>query len=423
MNQNLILDLDDCTEFRQTLQARPPRIVHGTVMLLVALLGTVLAWLAFTEAHLIVRASGRVRPLATPMKVFCAANSEALSATTGGRVILVNFGEGDVVRRGDVLLRLDTERLDIDIAKRQRTIQAGEEELAKLDHLKDLGLRQSEGARAKAEADLAQAVEEVRKAKERQAAEVCLAEVELKKAEHEAAQLRKLVSYRAAAPDDLVKAAALARQAKQQLTKARVPVNEGKVEVLRRALELVARDYAVKRDELEMKRDSKQHEIEVARLELANLKLQRKQAEICAPMAGTVTKGDVKVGDILERGKPVLEIAAQNGFLFEATVPSEEVGHLQVGLTARIKLDAYDYQRYGTLSGTVCYLSPDSGVAEGRSTVTYIVKIALEGDEIGRGEFHGKVKLGMAGHADIVTDQESLLSLLVKRIRQTISLD
>ena len=34
-------------------------------------------------------------------------------------------------------------------------------------------------------------------------------------------------------------------------------------------------------------------------------------------------------------------------------------------MPARIKLDAYNYQQYGTVDGTVCFLSPDSGVSEG----------------------------------------------------------
>ena len=42
MRDDLVLDLADCTEFRQALQARPPRVVHGTLVLLVALLGTAL---------------------------------------------------------------------------------------------------------------------------------------------------------------------------------------------------------------------------------------------------------------------------------------------------------------------------------------------------------------------------------------------
>ena len=118
----------------------------------------------------------------------------------------------------------------------------------------------------------------------------------------------------------------------------------------------------------------------------------------------------------------MLELARQEGSLFEGSVPSEEVGHLKVGMAARIKLDAYNYQQYGTVSGTVHFLSPDSGREGEERTVTFIVRIALSSDELGRGEYRGRVKLGMTGQADIVTGQRSLLALLVKRIRQAISL-
>ena len=68
MRNDLVLDLADCTEFRQTLLARPPKILHGTAALLVALLGAALAWSATTRANLVVRATGRVRPVSTPRK-------------------------------------------------------------------------------------------------------------------------------------------------------------------------------------------------------------------------------------------------------------------------------------------------------------------------------------------------------------------
>jgi hemolysin D len=218
------------------------------------------------------------------------------------------------------------------------------------------------------------------------------------------------------------KASARVREAQERVDKARLPVDTGRVEVLRQALALAEKDYAVRRQELHTKRGIKRAEVEALRIEFANLELEREQAVIRAPMDGIVTVGDVKVGDILERGKPVVEIAEQRGYRFEVTVPSEEVGHLRLGMPARIKLDAYDYQRYGTAAGTVTFIAPDSDVLAGQGTTTYLVRIELVGEELGRGDFRGRIKLGMAGQADIVTGQESLLALLVKKLRQTISL-
>ena len=102
--------------------------------------------------------------MTTPVKVFNAGRGEVLSASSGGRVVAVNFREGDVVRRGDVLVRLETARLDNEIAKQRPGDPGGEEELAKLGRLEELLARQFEAARAKAEAELAQAREEVRRA-------------------------------------------------------------------------------------------------------------------------------------------------------------------------------------------------------------------------------------------------------------------
>ncbi len=421
MRNEPIVNLADCTTFRQTLLARPPRLAHATAVLLALLLGTALVWAAVTRADLVVRAPGRVRPLATPKKVFSAARSEVLSASTGGRVVEVRFREGDEVTEGALLIRLDVGHLDQEIARQRQTIRGAEGELDNLRQLEVLARQQFEAARARAAAELAQAREDVDRAKSTQAVDIRLAEAELTSAQDDEARVRRLVPRGAAAPADLVKSVARLREAEEKLARARLPVSTGRVEVARRALEQLEQDHAVRRKELTLRRQVKEGELAAARIVLTSRELERRQADIRAPIAGVVTRGDVKVGDVLEPGKPALEIAARAGMLFEVAVPSEEVGHLQVGMPARIKLDAYDYQRYGTLRGTVCFISPDSGVAAGKKAA-YTVRIAVEGTEVGRGEHRGRVKLGMTGQADIVTDQESLLALLVKRIRQTISL-
>src|SRR3954447_5508678 len=192
MRDALVLDLADCTEFRQTLQARPPRIIHGAAALLVALLGTAVAWSALTRANLVVRAPGRVRPVTTPEKVFNAARGEVLGAGAGGRVVAVHVREGDVVRRGDLLIRLETERLDNEIARKRRMLRAAEEELEALVRQETLTTHQFESIRAKTRAELEQAREQVHRAREQQNAEVRLLLVELDLANDEEAQLRTL---------------------------------------------------------------------------------------------------------------------------------------------------------------------------------------------------------------------------------------
>ena len=253
MHDALVLDLADCTEFRQTLLARPPKIVHGTAGLLVVLLAAALAWAAATQANLVVRAPGRVRPVSTPKKVYSAARGEVLSAGVGGKVVEVNVREGDEVRRGALLIRLETGRLDNEIAKQRGLLRVAEEELAKLDQLAGLTTREFEAARAKAEAELAQAREDVRRAKAHQGVEVQLVQVELEAARDEGEQLRVLVGRRAAPRVDLMKAERKTQEAREKMAKARLPVDESRVPVAERALALVDQNYALKREELKLK--------------------------------------------------------------------------------------------------------------------------------------------------------------------------
>jgi multidrug resistance efflux pump len=321
-----------------------------------------------------------------------------------------------------MLIRLKAERLDHDIARRKRTIRATEEGVTELVHLNGLSDRQFEAAQAKAEAEVAQALEEVRQTKARRAADTRMAEVELEAARDGERRLVKLMEGRAAAAADLVKATSRLHEAKEKWEKARLAVAESRDEILRRALTLTEQDFAVTREEQPMKRGLKEGDLEAARMELANLELEREQAVLRAPMDGVVTAGDVKVGDLLGAGKPVVEVAEQKGFRFELTMPSEEVAHLWVGIPAQIKLDALDFQKYGTLHGRVSFISADSSVPEGQQVASFVVRIDAEGDKVGRGDVRGRVKLGMAGQVEIVTGQDSLLPLLLQKVRQAISL-
>jgi HlyD family secretion protein len=414
MRRELVIDLAECTEFRHTLQARPPALVHATTLLLLALLAAAIAWATWVEASLVVRAAGRVRSVAAPTRLFTPAGTRL-----EGRVAEVLFAEGSEVKRGQPLLRLQSDPLDNEIAKHQRTIAAAEEELANLKQLETLLDQQYASASAKAEAELVQAIDEVELEKQRRASELRASEAELDVA-HDRLERLRLLTGRAASNVELIETQTQAKLAQERLEQARLPVDQGPVAVLRQARELVDRDFAVRRAELQTRRAVKQGEADAARRELANLLLQREQAELRSPLDGVVISEEIKPGDVLPAGTAVVEIAPRDGYLFEAAVPSEDAGLLAVGMPVRVKFDAYDYQTYGVLTGTVKFISPDSRLV-GEATA-YLVRIELHGDAVGRGQKRGDVKLGLGGVAEIVTDRESLLMVFLKKMRQTISL-
>ena len=422
MRDYQVMELTDCSEFRQTVEAQPPALVHGTVLLLVLLLGAALLWAAVTSADLVVLAGGHVRPASPPRQVFVDFHGDMPTAGLGAAVAEVNYRQGDEVQAGDVLIRMDTKRLDSESRKRDMVIQAAEKELARLKEQEDLLAQQSEKARAEAVSELTLVDKEVRRAKEKRDLDMRSAKEELAHALNKLARLRALFEKRAAAATEIEDARLEVRRAEAELKKADLPVLEEKVEVSRQKLARLEKDFLLKNMELRKEQAAKKRDLDMARMERDRLELERRQAIVRAPIAGVVITREVKVGDILEPGKSVLEIAEQKGFRFEVAISSEDVAHLRLDMPARIKLDAYDYQRYGTLKGKVCFIAPDAKVVEGQRVAKYLVKIELEADVVGRGELCGRAKLGMAGQTEIVTRQESLLMLLLKRIRQTISL-
>ncbi len=68
------------------------------------------------------------------------------------------------------------------------------------------------------------------------------------------------------------------------------------------------------------------------------------------------------------------------------------------------------------------FISPDSELHDDSTRRTYTAKIALDSDQVFRGPQTSQLKLGMTGTAEIVTGTERILSLLVRSIRQSISL-
>ncbi|MBX9791095.1 MAG: HlyD family secretion protein [Pirellulales bacterium] len=441
MPDSHVITLGDCSKFRQTIEARPPALAHVGVWLCVLTVALAVAWAALTKADIVVRATGRVRPLDLPTQVF-----SAVSPHVEGRVAEVCVQEGDVVGKGDILLKLDTQRLDHQIAKTQQVSSSAQAELAKLAQLDELQARQYEIAHGKAVAELEQAVAELARLRRVQQTEIRQAEIELAKSRDHDARLQKLIATRAVTEQQLVESAAKVQLCEESLRRARLPLDEGHLAVLRQAIELVKRDHAVRTAELAARRIAKQGEAETAGKELSDLERQLQQAVLRSPIDGIVTKGKYHVGDVVPSGAPVYEVAARDGFCFESLITSEDVGLLREGLPSRVKFDAYDYQLYGSLGGNVSFISPDtqpavalapenatsggalatmSRTGQRQSTgpgVTYRVRVSLAGDQVGKGLYQGAVKLGMAGKVEIVTDRRTILSILFKRIRSSISL-
>lgn len=426
MRKGYVIDLEECTEYCQVLRSGPRYFAHVLMVLLTGVLVATVIWLALTQASLIVVGSGRVRPKMEPTRIF---SGERFSTHTGGRVAVVNYQEGQAVRQGEVLMRMDTTWVDNEIAKAEHTIETGQAELNKFKRLSELAVERYETQRAKAQQELRQMAEQVEQNKTLRLSQIHLAELTLTQAKARLERIQALFDRQTANPLELEEAQMQVEKTKEELLIKQIPVDESGVEVARQALQLVSKEYDLRRQELLVEQSAKLAAIEAANLDLDRLMLQRDQAQITAPVDGVVISREFKVGDVIDPGEPVVAIAQGGGLRMDVELTSQDVGHIREGMAVRVKFDAYDYQQFGTLAGQVVFVSPDSRISEGAGVGSpqpgvpaYTIRVALDRDEVRRGNERGEVKLGMTGQVEIITGHERLLTVLLRKIRRTISL-
>lgn len=297
--------------------------------------------------------------------------------------------------------------------------------------LESLLVEELSAAKDKATAELEQAEAALARAQDQQSSTIRSAQAGAHAARDVVQRMQPLRATAVVTEEQFVKAETALREAEEKLVTAKISVDQGPLLVARRSLQLVERTFALRRAEAETRRIAKAGEVAALHRDVRQLELQRAESVLRSPIDGVVVSGQVDPGDVLEPGKPVMEIAPCDGHHFEAAIAGEDVGQIQVGMPVKIRFDAYDYQRYGSLQGKVSYISPDSRTVEpSRSsvagpttnTIAFVVRVEMQSGEVGRGALHGTVKLGLGGTAEIITSSESLLTILFKRIRHAVSL-
>lgn len=100
---------------------------------------------------------------------------------------------------------------------------------------------------------------------------------------------------------------------------------------------------------------------------------------IVSPTDGTVQQLTVHtLGGVVAAAQPLMQIVpAQGAVEIEAFVENKDVGFLQEGQTAQVKIDAFEYAKYGTVPARVIQVSRDAIQDEKRGLI-YAVKVVLD---------------------------------------------
>lgn len=95
-----------------------------------------------------------------------------------------------------------------------------------------------------------------------------------------------------------------------------------------------------------------------SRLKTAELQLQYQN--VLAPTTGIVFDPKASQEGVLESGERILSIVPQGNLFAEVFVPNTDIGFVQSGQMAKIRVDAFPFTRYGELVGKVTQIAADS---------------------------------------------------------------
>lgn len=140
-----------------------------------------------------------------------------------------------------------------------------------------------------------------------------------------------------------------------------------------------------------------------------------KQAEIRAPMNGTVKQLFANtVGGVVQPGKEIIEIVpSDDALLLEAKVQPKDIAFLRPGQKALVKFTAYDFSVYGGLEATLEQIGADT-ITDDKGNAFYIVRVRTTQSTIG--ESRMPIIPGMVAEVDILTGKKSLLTYLMKPV-------
>jgi HlyD family secretion protein/adhesin transport system membrane fusion protein len=92
-----------------------------------------------------------------------------------------------------------------------------------------------------------------------------------------------------------------------------------------------------------------------------------------------------------------------------------DIGFIKVGQPAHLKVQAFDFARFGSLEGTVERISAGTFLDEHRQPY-YRARIALSQQHVGNDPRHARLVAGMTVQADITTGTKTVLQYLLKPI-------
>jgi HlyD family secretion protein len=348
-----------------------------------------------------------LRPQNTSKPIRASGTIEAttvdVSFQVGGHVTAILVREGQAVKAGDVLARLQTAELEARVRQAEAAgdailsqIRQQETAIEQRERVVESQIRQARGQLDAARAALDR-LRHGSRPEEIRAAEAQLSQSEAalgaRKPEFQrAAELfqQGLISQERydAARSALQSAEAAVSVARQQLAITRLgarreDIAEGEARVVAAesglsAVEASRKDIEIQREGI---RGARARQRELA-AQLDSARVQLGYTEITAPLDGVILTRNIEAGEVVVPRSPVVTLANLNELWINVYVPETQTGHVRLGQKALIQVDSFPQEQF---TGAVTFISSESEFTpktiqteEERIKLVYRVKITID---------------------------------------------
>ncbi|MDD3446257.1 MAG: HlyD family type I secretion periplasmic adaptor subunit [Zavarzinia sp.] len=392
-------------------------------------------WAATAELDKVTRGEGRVIP---------SRQIQVVQNLEGGIVKEILVRQGDRVKAGDVLLRMDGVAFDAEYRKAREEYWGLSARFARLSAEAELrapvfddallrnapeyvATERALAAGRQQDLDARLSILDSRLDQRRQAlleAETALANAEkamsLAKAELDIVQ--PLVSRGLQPRVELVRAEQRMTAASGDRDLARLSVERNRQAIVETEREIEGTRLQFKADALEALTEVKrQRDLLAQAMPAMEDKVER--TEVRSPLSGIINRVLVHtIGGVAQPGMPLVEVVPlDDTLLIEARIRPEDIAFLVPGLEARVKLTAYDFAVFGAIPATLVHISADA-VTDDKGEHFYLAQVRTTAPGLASTDGELPILPGMIAQVDILTGKRSVLDYIltpIARVRDT----
>lgn len=141
------------------------------------------------------------------------------------------------------------------------------------------------------------------------------------------------------------------------------------------------------------------------------------QFELLAPVTGVIKDVTVNTpGGVVEAAEVLMQLIPEGVPLeVEAKILNRDIGFVRKGQKVEVKVDTFNFTKYGAISGTIKHLAQDATEDEKLGAV-YRALIVLDEDTIQVGERAAKLVPGMTMTVDIHVGQRRLIEYILNPV-------